>query len=106
MKALADNWSEESEKEVHQEDNIIYQIRATTFVSSSNGRNRKPRKPREVTLLCYPRGSNTWKEWNHFPFDTVATEMYPIHTEREGGLASESLLIERCQNLLGSDQLS
>lgn len=59
------------------EDPVRCHMHGTRYLSRSNGRGRKPRKPRLVELANWTDGRWTWK----VPWDELATEFLGEHAE-------------------------
>ncbi len=75
-------------------DNTLTHLRFRSFVSSSKGRNRKPRQRlQEVELVCDTSDKKfAWVSYHLFQFDVKATEAYPYSSL--DGLALEQKLMQ------------
>jgi len=71
------DWAEaEVEAEVRANDPVCQRFEYIYFVSKSKGRGRKRKRWKEVELI-EDRYTGVTRSWNRFPFDEVATEVFP-----------------------------
>lgn len=76
--------------EVRQGDPVVIRFRNIYFISKSKGRNRTRPYPKEVHLIMDRRKLGRCISFHLFPFDDVATEIFPMLS----GLEAESKLIK------------